>query len=111
MERILSTQADVLSLPNHTNLPAHVTQALFPDDIDAIPSSDHLAKPGPFLVGRSFEYRDSQTGLSETCLVYDCGTSHLMGDWFEVSCGSEEPLMITQSEMTELWEVRVTDPE
>jgi len=72
---------------------------------------DTLAKPGSFLVGKSFEYRDSQTSHSVTCLVHDCGTSHLMGDWFEVSCDSEAPLRITQNEMTEFWEARVMDPE
>ncbi|KAI9454601.1 hypothetical protein HD554DRAFT_2150096 [Boletus coccyginus] len=111
MERISSAQPHVLLFPKRSDLPAHIAQALFPDDIDAMPPSDALAKPGPFLVGKSFEYRDDQTGHSVTCLVHDCGTSHLMGDWFEVSCDSEAPFRITQSEMTEFWEARVTDPE
>ena len=112
MERISSAQAHVLSLPKRSDLPAHIAQALFPNNIDDISPSDALEKPGPFLVGKSFKYRDSGTGHTMTCLVHDWGTSHLMGDWFEVSYGEEEeePLRIMQSEMTELWEARVTVP-
>ena len=102
MERVSSAQADMPLLPKPSVLPAHLTQAVFPGHIGDISPSDALAKPGMLLVGKSFKYRDSQTGHSVTCLVHDCGTSHLMGDWFEVSCGSEDALRITWREMTEL---------
>ncbi|KAF8553740.1 hypothetical protein OG21DRAFT_1509757 [Imleria badia] len=80
------------------------------DDDDDILAPEDLTEPGPFLVGKSFEYLDSQTGHSVTCLVHDCGTSHLIGDWFEISRASDSE-MVTLTEMTEIWEARETDPE
>lgn len=82
------------------------------DEVD-IPPFGALTKPTSFLVrvGKSFEYRDSQTGHFMTCLVHDCGTSHLIGNWFEVSRGSEAPLRITRTGVVEVWKKRVTDSE
>ena len=84
----------------------------FLDEVD-IPPFGALTKTASFLVrvGKSFEYRDSQTGHFMICLVHDCGTSHLVGNWFEVSRGSEAPLRITRTEVVEVWKERVTDLE
>ncbi|KAF8553741.1 hypothetical protein OG21DRAFT_1509762, partial [Imleria badia] len=111
MPRILSTQPHTLeSLSQRQALPGYVKQALALDDSDDTPGSGAPTKPGTFLVEKSFEYLDSQASHSMTCLVHDCGTSHLIGDWFEVSRGSEALVRITQTEMREVWEARVTDP-
>lgn len=96
MPRILGAEPRTLgSLSQRQNPPGHIKKAFFPDDVDDVPASESggLTKPGPFLVGKASQYRnpDSQAGHSMTCLVHDCGTSYPLGDWFEISHGSEPP--------------------
>ncbi|KAH7884162.1 hypothetical protein F5I97DRAFT_1831671 [Phlebopus sp. FC_14] len=50
-------------------------QALSPDGIGVRPTPDASQEPGSFLVGKSFEDVDTQTGRSTTCHVHECGTS------------------------------------
>ncbi|KAH7881891.1 hypothetical protein F5I97DRAFT_1914226 [Phlebopus sp. FC_14] len=108
----LCAQANQPVQPMPSELPLQVANAVYPADMEDIPTTRASEEVGPFLVGKSFESYDSRNGTT-TCRVHDCGTSYLLGDWFSVSISSNEqtPTTITKSEMTELWKARKTEPE
>ncbi|KAH7908970.1 hypothetical protein BJ138DRAFT_1103077 [Hygrophoropsis aurantiaca] len=98
-DRVVKRQ-NTRTMPAPSDLPTHLA-ALYIGNINA-------DIPGPHLLNKPFKYKDKHTHQSEMCVVHDCGTSVVMGEWFEVSrdSGNDNSVRISASEMAELWEAR-----
>jgi hypothetical protein len=60
------------------------------------------------LIGQTIRYYDSRLMKIQECSIIDCGSSHMLGDWYTiVYSNNEEDVMIKAVEMGDILKARV----